>query len=66
MDALTLKRRIEEIIKDVEKYRISLSEGKKSLWDSDVLEKLDELTKKRHVLGASGQSCPKCGGSGRV
>jgi hypothetical protein len=63
LEALT---KINEAIKAIEEYENKYKEDNvKGLWHNDIQEKLPLLIEKSHVLGAIGQTCVYCGGTGR-
>ncbi|WP_158974288.1 hypothetical protein [Cellulophaga sp. L1A9] len=58
--------KIKEAITAIELYQKNLNEGKKGIWTTQINEGLVTLTEKRHMLASSGDTCPRCGGSGRA
>lgn len=66
MEHREVYQKIKEAIAAIEEYEKVVKQGRRSLWDDDIRKGMDILIEKRHILGASGQACPRCGGSGRV
>lgn len=63
MDAFTVYRKLKEAAEALEEYQ--KTNPVKSVWDSEIQEKAQIITERKHMLASSGQVCSKCGGSGR-
>ena len=64
MDALTVYQKLKEAAEALEEYQ--KSNPARSMWDSDILEKAQIITERKHMLASSGPVCSSCGGSGRM
>lgn len=65
MNEFELYQKLKEVSKLLDDY--SKGEIKKSDhdWGKDILKESQEILRKSHVVGASGNVCNCCGGSGR-
>ncbi len=59
-------KKVKEALEAIKEYEKIVKEGKGGMWQSDITEGLENLNEKRHVLGASGDTCTCCNGSGRA
>lgn len=66
MNSFEVKLKIDQAIKAIEDYEEMIKDGDSRTWDEEIKKGLDILTEKRYVLGASGNICGQCGGSGRI
>jgi hypothetical protein len=66
MDAQEVHRKVQTAIAAIEEYYRDRQRGHRTPWDDDIKKGLEDLIEKRHMLHSSGQTCPRCGGSGRV
>lgn len=64
MTEYELYQKIKETISAIEDYKNN--QIPKGLWKSDIEKILPDLIEKSIVLGASGNTCPRCNGSGRA
>jgi len=64
MTEYELYQKIKETISAIEDYKNN--QIPKGLWNSDIKKLLPDLIEKSIVLGASGSTCPRCNGSGRI
>jgi prefoldin subunit 5 len=65
MTEYDVKKKIDEAREAVKEYERDL-ETKKGVWHDDIKKGIQELTERYHTIGASGQRCPTCNGSGRI
>jgi len=65
MTEIEVYNKVKEAIAALDEYGKNLNE-KKGLWNDDIKKALPTLQEKMHAVGASGSTCPRCGGSGRV
>jgi len=59
-----VKQKIDDALSAVKEY--SSGKIRKGYQEGDIKKALEELNEKRHILGSAGQTCPSCGGSGRI
>ena len=64
MDALTVYQKLKEAAQALVEYQ--KTNPTKSMWDSDIEKEAQIITERKHMLASSGQTCPKCAGSGRI
>ena len=63
MDEYQVYQKVKEALEAIETYQRT---GTKGLWKTDIVQGLENLSEKRHMLASSGQTCSCCGGSGRA
>ena len=69
MDAYNIYSKLKDAldaISEYEKQKSSNVEIKDDTWARYSIDKFKELQTKMHVVGASGSTCPKCNGTGRI
>lgn len=66
MENREIYQKIKDAITAIEEFERETKQGKRGLWDDEIKKGMEIITEKRHALAASGQTCPRCGGSGRV
>ena len=57
-------RRINAAVEAIEEFEQNSKTGSDT--EKDIKKDMDRLIKKAYMMGPAGQTCPKCGGSGRV
>ena len=66
MTSSEVNQKIQEAIKAIEEYEKYIKDGNKGAYHDEIKKGVEIIIEKRHVLNASGQACPRCGGSGTV
>lgn len=66
MENREVYRKIQEAVAAIEEYEKEVKQGRRGPWDDEIKKGMEIIIEKRHALAASGQICPRCGGSGRV
>jgi hypothetical protein len=58
--------KIKETLAAIKEYEDGKIEKGYLSWDKEIKTGLTDLIQKSHVLGSTGNACPRCGGSGRA
>ncbi len=66
MNEYELYQKLKEVSKLLDDYKNGKIEKSSQDWGSEILKESQEILRKSHVVGASGQACSCCGGSGRA
>lgn len=65
MDDYQLLKKLRETVQAIDEFQGENRTLNQSIWTKEIDTEIEKIKTKRHVLGAAGRACSRCGGSGK-